>query len=188
MSYFSNCWVTHLPKSTLLFLCSWLLLHRDASLLHLSICCSGPLWYAHTPATCLQQPPATLSILFQQSSSRVCTQPWVLLSPILPMMLSARAPALTPQWEQHESRENNSKRQGPGLCSGCLPRMYPGGYISEPPEIFFFVSVQRPSIIVPDQDWEGLHSTFHVCSLVVLQFKERKVREGWTGVNRRQDP
>lgn len=88
----------------------------------------------------------------------------------------------TPQWEQQEGRESNSKRQGtPGLWAGCLPRMSPRGYISEPPEMFI-ASMQRPSIIVPNQDWEGLHST---CSLIVLQFKQRKVRERWTGVSRK---
>lgn len=112
MSCFSNCRVAHLPKSTLLFLCSWELLRRDASLLHLSICCSGPLQFAHTQATCLLQLPVTLSVLFQQSSSRMCTQPWVLLSPILPVMLRARAPPLTGQhptvraaWRQREQQQ-----------------------------------------------------------------------------------
>lgn len=58
---------------------------------------SFTIWPRHTQATCLQQLPVSLSVLFQQSSSRVRTQPWVLLSPILPRMLSAGAPALVLQ-------------------------------------------------------------------------------------------
>lgn len=48
-----------------------------------------------------------------------------------------------------------------------------GGYISEPPDVFV-MSTQRPSVVARGQERKGLHSTFCLCGVIVLQFKSGK--------------
>lgn len=107
---------------------------------------------------------------------------------ILPWMLSAWAsasPSSIWQWKQHEGREAVTAKgmESLALVLAAHHRV-PWGDTSQSPLTRF---VYLPSVTVQDQEWEGLHSTFHLRSMIVLQFKLGKVTKRSTGVSRRQD-
>lgn len=75
-------------------------------------------------------------------------------------------------WGQGEGIRGKAGKSWP-LC-WLLATVVPwGGYISEPPDVFV-MSTQRPSVVARGQERKGLHSTFCLCGVIVLQFKSGK--------------
>lgn len=123
------------------------------------------------------------------NSSRKGVSPGQLLSTLI--LPRCSVPELLPspssiwQWKQHEGRDAATAKgmESLALVLAAHHRV-PWGDTSQSPLTHF---MYLPCVTVQDQEWEGLHSTFHLCSMIVLQFKLGKVTKRSTGVSRRQD-